>query len=185
MKMPNITAIIIAFVICGFAFLCVAEYLKELARRKPLPAPPPPQPPNKQQALQDLKQWPLHSSKYLKDEPFLAAILQVLDKQPWIEVGMVAHPNSIASRDAFVQAICRQHREHLAKAFDDEKTKHSDEIKKLLEEIKKQLVGVNFTCHRCPACIARKESMGKNIDLSWGCKFNELLIHELQQVLTK
>jgi hypothetical protein len=151
--MPNITIIIVSCVVCGFVFLALAEYLSGLARQQP-PAPQLKPVPDKKQALQDIKQWPLKEAKYLKDEPFFSSVLQVLDKQPWIEIGMVIHPNSIASRDAFIQAICRQHRERFAQAVSDEQAKYHDKARKLLDEIRKQMQGVNFTCHRCTATRA-------------------------------
>lgn len=183
--MINMTTLISVFIISGFVCLVVSNYLKY----RQVPTPPivpvqPPPPPDIRQTSNDIAKWPLKDTKYLQGEPFLASILQVLERQPWIEIGLVKHPNSISSRDAFVQSLCRHYRESVAKAITDEKTKHNEEIKALLEGVKTMFQGVTLECHRCQSCLSKKDIMGQYVDLTKRstCQLPELLILKIQQV---
>lgn len=182
--MVNMTALISVFIISGFVCLVVSNYLKYRQVPTPPIVPVPFPPPDIRQASHDIAKWPLKDTKYLQGEPFLASIMQVFEKQPWIEMGLVQRPNSISSRDAFVQSLCRHHKEAVVKAISDEKTKHQEEIKAILDGVATMLQDVSFECHRCQSCLSKKDIMGKYVDLTKRstCQLPELLMWKIQQI---
>lgn len=168
--------------VVGVVFITVAEMIKEyiVDKKKPTPQAELAQEPFVL-AMQDKAKWPLKDAAYIKSEPFLPAILQVFERQPWAEMGLIKQPNSISSRDSFVQALCWKHNEIVKTLLDQEKTKRDKAIKRLLDGVKTMLDGVQFECHRCQACLTKKETMGQYVAVGERCKLPE----ELMQLLIK